>query len=518
MRSMAEVIWQSIQETLRAFSTPERPVYLVGGAVRDLLLGKAPHDLDFVLPGPTRKLADELACRMNGALYVLDEERDTTRVVLSQGSSARILVDFASLRGADLDTDLRGRDFTINAMAYDLAQPNHLIDPTGGLADLQNKILRACSSHSLGNDPVRVLRAVRLALALGCRIEHETLQQMRSSAPLLLRVSAERQRDELFKIFDGAQVALAMRILEQVGALQVILPELEALQSVTQSAPHIYDVWEHTLRVVDYLEQILRPLTGAYDESTVRDLTVGSAVLWLGRFRQQLASHFQTSLINDRTPRALLFLAALYHDVSKPETRVEMPDGRIRFLNHPELGAGIAAHRGRALALSVVEVERLKKVVEHHMRVHHLADGLHRDAAGRGAEHISRRSIYRYFRDTGEAGVDLCLLSLADTRGTYGMTLPQPVWEAELQACRMLLEAYWEKSDEVVSPVRYLSGNDLIKAFDLTPGPLVGRLLDAIREAQAAGEINDREEALLFAREWLAQNAAAEYNRQEGKD
>ena len=193
----------------------------------------------------------------------------------------------------------------------------------------------------------------------------------------------------------------------------------------------------------------------------------------------------------------------------------------MRFLGHDDLGAQIAADRGRALALSAAEVSRLEKIVKAHMRVHFLANTMGPMKAG-GFTHevpegdrLSRRSIYRFFKSTGDAGVDICLLSLADLRGTYETALPQALWKAELETCRALLEAYWEKSEEVVSPPRYLSGHDVIEAFGLRPGRVVGHLLADIREAQAIGEIHNREEALAFASRWIEQHIGSEETSQD---
>ena len=299
----------------------------------------------------------------------------------------------------------------------------------------------------------------------------------------------------------------------------MVLPELQSLKGVTQSAPHTQDVWEHTLSTVKYLEQLYPALVGKYNESKVADLTVGSAVLWLGRYRDQMEEHFGRRLVPDRSMRSLLFFAALYHDIAKPDTRVETKDGRIRFLDHPAQGAKVAALRARALALSAAEITRVEDIVEHHMRVHFLSDAqqtaaVHAAGADRG-EGPSRQAIYRYYKDTGDAGIDIVLLALADMRGTYDLTLPQDTWEAELKTCRELLEAYWEKHEQVVSPSRFLSGDDLMEIFGLVPGRAVGNLLAAIREAQASGEIQDREEALAFARRWLDQHPANVRNFRE---
>lgn len=500
---MEDRIQQLILEHLRQIATPERPLFLVGGAVRDLLLQRPVHDLDVVVRGETRRLANDLACRMHGALYVMDEERDTTRVILGQNGQAQMVVDFASLRSPDLEGDLRSRDFTINAMAYDVHAPDRLIDPCGGLEDLREKRIRPCSPSSLSDDPLRVLRMVRQAIGLGFRIDPETMNLSRAAVSLLPRVSTERKRDELFRMLDGPRVALAVRLLDQVGALSDLLPELAALKEVTQTEPHILNAWDHTLSVTQHLEQLLAPLVGLYREETVTDLTTGSAVLWLGRFREQFAAHYRESFVNGRTPRALLFMAALYHDSGKPETTSISADGRLHFYQHDIAGANIAARRARALALSLSEIQRLERVVENHMRVHHLAKARLQYSSCAGEEKLSRRTVYRFFRDAREAGVDICLLSLADTRGTYGVTLPQEVWEAELEVCRELLESYWEKREDVVAPLRLVTGTELIHELNLKPGRVIGKLIDAIREGQAAGEIHTREGAFEFSRRWL---------------
>lgn len=487
--------FQQILDVVRACTAPSQPVYLVGGAVRDALMGRSPHDLDFVTPASTLPVARAVANALRAGLYVMDAERDITRVVLRNGSEGeRIFLDFSGLREADLESDLRARDFTINAMAFDVAAPERLIDPCGGVQDLRARLIRACSADSLSADPVRVLRGVRQAVGFRYRIDPQTKAWMQSAGRLLPSVSSERIRDELFRLLEGEQVALGLRLLDHFGVLPFVLPELEELKGVTQSAPHVLDVWNHTLSLLQHLEALLDPLVGAYREDTVRDLTVGSAVLWLGRFRESFAAHFAQQLAPGRALRGLLFLAALYHDIQKPATRSEQPSGKVQFLAHEARGAKVAAARARALVLSVAEIERLETIVAAHMRVHGLA------MLVRSGEQISRRAIYRFFQAAGAAGVDVCLLSLADTRATYGAALPADAWEAELVVCRTLLEAYWERPAEVVSPPRLVSGTDLMEQLSLPAGPMIGTILANIREAQAAGEVSSRDEALDCAR------------------
>lgn len=468
-------------------------LYMVGGGVRDLLLGQTSHDLDFVINGDVRPLARNVANALNGHFYMLDDDRNTARVIYYPGYKDRLILDFAVMRGSNLEEDLRTRDFTINAMAINVHDPQKLIDPLGGAKHLKDKVLCPCSASSFIDDPVRLMRAVRFAVQLNLKLDKEILSLMREAVTLLPCVSAERQRDELFRILDGNQIATAVRLLDKVGILSIVLPELTALKQVGQPLPHTLDVWEHTLAVVQALENLFGVLVGEYREES-NNLTMGTAVLRLGRFRHKLAEHFARRMVPERSRRGLLHLAALYHDAGKPVAVTDNDNGRRHFYRHERYSRSTIVERGKALALSAQEWEYLALVTYGHMRIHHLAEN---------ASPPTRRAIFRYFRATGEAGVDICLLSLADLLATYQTALPQDIWLTELDICRTLFEAWWDKKDEIVVPARLLNGDELMEAFSLQPGPLVGKLLMEIQEAQAAGEITNRQQALEFARNRL---------------
>ena len=476
---------------------PGQEIYLVGGAVRDMVLGRFSPDDDFDVPSNGISLARRVANTLKAAFMVLDSARDTGRVILTDPAGTRIFLDFASYRGSSLEEDLRARDFTMNAIAFN-PQDQTLFDPLNGASDLRSRLIRACSPTALSDDPVRILRAVRQAAAVGCKIQPETREAMKQAAHLLPHVSPERLRDELFKILEGPKPDASLRALEMLGVLPYLLPELPALKGVAQTSPHIHDVWEHTLSVLGHLEGILSSLAPDYNADHTNDLFTGLLTLRIGRFREQFATHFADSLNTDRSVRAALFFSALYHDVKKPATKSIDEEGRIRFFEHENKGAETAAERAEEFNLSNDEIERIRKIVQHHMRFHFFTSRM----ADENKE-PSRKAIYRFFRDTGEAGVDLVLLGLADLRGTYGSTLTQRTWAAALDVARILLENYWEKREETVAPPRLLDGNDLMRELNLSPGRLVGQLLEAIREGQATGRIGTREEAFAFAREQL---------------
>jgi putative nucleotidyltransferase with HDIG domain len=309
--------------------------------------------------------------------------------------------------------------------------------------------------------------------------------------PGLRSISPERQRDELLRIMNGPQPHTSIRALEMLGVLPYVLPELPDLFGVTQSAPHIKDVWNHTLDTLRLLEGVLNMLSTTHNPQGSGNLMLGQLSMRLGRFRTQINQHLDAEIVTDRPTKALLFWAALYHDVAKPQTRMVEETGRVRFFNHDEIGAEIITRRAEAFHLSKTEIQHLALIIRHHMRPSFLS---HAEGGP------SKRAIYRFFRDTGEAGVDICLLSLADVWATYGPTLPQERWERQIETVRSLLAAWWEKPEDTVAPLALITGKDLINDLKLTPGPVIGEILEAVREAQAVGEVKSRTEAVLFAK------------------
>jgi putative nucleotidyltransferase with HDIG domain len=485
-------------ERITSAMPSDLPIYLVGGAVRDALLGRTSFDLDFVTPGNALKIARKLADELGGAYFALDPQRNVARIILKPNEIGQkeltqtAKIDISKYQGQDLQADLRGRDFTINAMAVEVQRLESVVDPLNGAEDLIKKRLRACSAGSFTADPVRILRAVRFSADLKLRILPETLDLIREAAPLLPRVSAERLRDELFRILVLAHPSSSLRLLDMLGALEPVLPEVCLLKDVRQGSPHVMDAWEHTLDILNRMEGLLEVLSAQYNPDKAGNLSLGLTVLQLGRYRQQLAAHLDSALNPDRPHRGLIFLAGLYHDVGKRVTQSIDEEGAIRFINHGQVGSQLAEKRGQALKLSNLEVRRLVTIVNHHMRPSLLSH--HKEAP-------SRKAVYRFFRDTGVAGVDICLLSLADVLATYGPTLPQERWSRHLEVVRTLLGAWWEDKAEIVLPVALINGDELQKELALAPGPLIGYLLESIREAQVSGEVQDREQALSRARE-----------------
>lgn len=448
--------------------------YFVGGWVRDELLGRAvKRDLDLAVDGDAAELARAFADTIGGAFYLMDEENNVARVIIGD-----TYVDFAQLRGS-LRDDLATRDFTINAMARQLGS-NELFDPFHGQKHLALKQICAVTDEAFQRDPVRLLRAIRFAGELNFTIGAHTEKLMRRDAHLLAFASMERARDEFLKILALPNPTMWLRRMDDWGLLAVCLPEVHALKGVTQYAPHEFDVFEHTLRTLDELVAI--QANGYTDVAN-------------GEFVAELQTHFAQIVSADHDRGTLLRLAALLHDIGKPPTRSVDENGAIHFYDHDTRGAAMTGALLRGLRLSNAEIEIITAIVQHHLR----PTLLEHEAR------VSNRAVYRFFRDAGDAGVDVCALALADRRGTYAQA--DAATETRLRVvCAHLLEHYFRARERVITPPALIDGRTLMHELNLPAGPRVGELLEAIREAQAEGEVRTREEAIAFARALLTKD------------
>ena len=483
---------KNLLEHIRQFATPGLPVYLVGGAVRDQLMGLESRDLDFVVKEEAISLGRRVADATGGAFYVLDAERGTARVLVNIDDE-NLTLDFANFRGDNLEEDLCQRDFTANALALDLDNLEKIIDPLNGRRDIGLKIIRACSIASFKDDPVRILRAVRFSFQLGFTIDSATERELRLSVPLLANSTIERQRDELFYILGGPKPSLAIAILENYDILPSLLPELVPLVHFPQSSHHAHDAWEHTLAVMDYCEQILDSIL-QHSKKEIRNDCLKSAAEELQPFHSNLTKYFDESMNPMRSFRSIFMFAALYHDVGKPATRME--DGKgIHFFDHEIVGAEMTRDRVRTLALSNEEVQFIENVIHNHMCIHPLVK----------AENLDfRKAAYHYFLAAGKVGVADCLFSLADLLSTYEERMEATRWEAGTQMCIRLLDAWFNHYSEYIKPPVIINGDDLQSRFKLKPGPLIGSLLAKLEEAQAVGKVKSLEEGQKFIQSILS--------------
>ena len=454
--------------------------HVVGGAVRDRLLGRDSLDLDVTVSVPAEPLASQLADALGARFVPIDAARGHFRLVPRKIASGDPRWVDMSAHGDDLIADLQRRDFTVDAVAVPVAVwmtaeiASAAIDPLGGIDDLKRRIIRHTSAGSIPADPLRALRGVRLAALLGFGIDPATEQAIRASAPGLGEISPARVRDELFAVFTAPDAMAAMRMMDRLGLLEAVLPEVVQGRGVTQPAEHYWDVFTHNLETVGAVSRLL-------DDRLRRAEPVLEHVPW----REGLGEHFGQVVADGQKRSTLLKFAALVHDVAKPEMKTVEPGGRIRFIGHDERGSEVVARMLRRLRCSRRTIAHVSTMVKKHMRPGQLSD--------RGSP-PSTRAIFRYYRDLGDIAIDTLYLSLADYLAARGPRLDAADWRSYCEMVGDILgRGFDERPDS--KPSLLLNGNDIQRLFHLPPGPEIGRLLNLLHEAEASGRVHNRTEA-----------------------
>ncbi len=448
--------------------------YVVGGAVRDTLMGRDPRaDLDLAVRGDGFAIARDLADALSpGASFVpLDRNRGTGRVVLTGGEG--VTIDVSSFKGRDIDEDLRRRDFTINAIAVkisDVLQSGLTVmaDPLGGNTDIRERRIRTCSNDAFRDDPVRILRAFRFSSSLGFVVTPETAALMSRSVESIVNAASERIRDEFVAILSCNSSAAALREMDRHGVLDVIFPELRPMKRCGQNDYHHLDVWGHTLEAIERLEWIM---------SRKREL--------LGVTAESVTPYLTDEPVPGRPRAALLKLVMLFHDSGKPDTRTVDAAGKIRFFGHEKVSRSIFLNAGRRMKLANREMEIVGRLIEGHMRAIILT-----------GDSVSKRAIHRLWRRFGIDLVGLLLVFLADLSAARGPARPMGEDARALQRTRDVLE--WFVAIQTRRPP-LVNGHDLMSAFGITPGPYLGRLLKHLAELQDHNDITTKEQALFVA-------------------
>jgi poly(A) polymerase len=446
-----------------------RDAWIVGGAVRDRLLGRATTDLDLALPADPEDAARALARATAGAAFRLSGEFGAWRVV---GPGHAWHVDLVILRDGDIDADLAARDFTVNAMAEPLAG-GELLDPHGGRAHLEARRLRMVGPGALDDDPLRALRAVRIAIDLDLTIEPETAAAIGRAAPGLERVAAERVFGELKRVISSPAVRTGLQLMDAHGLTAQVLPELLALRGVEQNEFHHLDVYDHTLAVLDQVVAIERdPLAAGF-----------------GEHADAVGALLREPLADELTRGSAMRFAALLHDAAKPATLTRLPNGRLGFPGHDRAGADIARTVLRRLRGSEKLVDHVAALCLHHLRVGFLVH----------ERPLDRRGIWRYLEATHPYAPEVTVFTVADRLATRGRNA-EPAIAAHLELARELLGPAFARRIEGRRPP-LVRGDELARELGLTPGPRLGELLAQLEEDRFAGAIATREDAIARARE-----------------
>jgi putative nucleotidyltransferase with HDIG domain len=465
-----EQISAALEKWFGAGSTREQPLYLVGGTVRDLLLGQSPHDLDLVCRN-AREIASDIARRNHASLVFMEKKPGEPCYRVIDRTCPDAFIDLAEMRGRDIHEDLYHRDFTINAMALEIRDGGaygDLIDMLHGAEDIRMNVVRMVSDRALVSDPLRILRAVRHAATLHFSIEEATLSEMKNRAGLLRGVSAERVWAELLLILETDRSAYYFRKMDELGILEVLFPEIMPMKACTQNGYHHKDVWEHSLLVMENVEHILSDLAGFFGDvsSSVADyLAAGTS--------------------------SLVKLASLLHDVGKPDTKGVRPDSRITFRRHHKVGADIAQAVCERLRMPNRSRDLVVRIVREHLRPLVLSSFRTESSA-----------LLRWFGKMRDDAVPVLVLGMADVMSSLGPESGAEYREQVITWIQESMLAYFGSIRQRIASPLLITGDDLI-AMGMKPGIALGKLISRLRFAQDSGKINSREEALCAAREMI---------------
>jgi len=466
--------------------------YIVGGFLRDTLLCRQTDDIDIALEADALTVAPDLAVHLGGKFVPLDKLNGVGRIILPQPNCAerQWQLDLSTIEGG-IVKDLGRRDFTIDSMAINIddiiknTEVYPVIDPFNGVNDLQHKKIRATGESVFEDDALRLLRGARLAAELGFKIIPGTEALIRQNSNLIATVAGERLREELLRLLALSNSGRFILYLDKLGLIQSLMPELHLTKGVEQPKEHQWDVFNHSVKTMDAVDFILGQGDWRYAKKEALECIPWST---------ELDDYFAEKVSGGSDRRLLLKMAALLHDIAKPQTKMINERGRIRFYHHPKQGAPIAADILERLRFSTRETKLVTAVVRHHLRPVQI---------NRDGEPPTRRAIYRYYRDTGDAAVDTLFFSLADHLAARGKDLDMDNWRWHTATVEYILAQRCAREDATAGAA-IINGYDIINSFGLKPGPEVGRLLEAVKEAHACGEITTRDEALAYAQSLLS--------------
>lgn len=440
--------------------------FITGGSIRDILLGRVPIDYDITVTGDPKEFAEKMAASASGHIVEIGKPGQSIIRVLT----ADHIFDITSLRGISIEEDLAKRDFTINAMAYEVPS-GKIIDHFGGRRDLANKKIRLVSEDIFTRDPIRLLRAFRMGAWLDFEIESQTQTTIRRHAALIRRTAGERIRTELFQIFTRPNSHHFVEKMDGTELLTAIFPEIDSLKGCIQNRHHLYDVFEHTLRAYFHLENILNDP---------------------GKFIPETASEL-TRFMDDDIP-ALLKCSILLHDIGKPSVKTKENSGESHFYGHARKSADMAMVIGQRLKLSNRERQFVDVIIRNHIKPLFLF-------ISHTKKSLTKRALTRFFIKYGDNTPYLLLHAIADIMAKNDPM--DSINEEFLSFIRENLGNFFYKYNPKRKEPPLINGDDLIGEFGLTPSPLFKKILHLVEEAQLTNKATSRSDAIELVKDFL---------------
>lgn len=452
--------YKRLFDAIRKVVPPSMKIYLVGGAVRDILLGRKIRDFDFSTEGLVRPIGKHIANELGGAYYVLDDEREMVRVIIDDEQMGQFDIDIAQFSGDVIEEDLHARDFTMNAMAIEISETPVFVDPLHGWEDLQQKLLRMCSPDSLNNDPMRALRAIRMSLEFDITMDDELLGAMRDVPSRLSDSSMERYRDEMFKIIRLYQNGKAFRLYESFGFIDHLLPDWKTSDALVDTE------W------IENTDRFALLLTVKKEPAEPLDDFAAFAVSRLGNYREALRAFFDKTIALYHNRRMLSVFAAIVRTLTADKKIAEKWCSRLAF-SSSEMNFVVSA------------------VTSFHYLNANIETASYNDV-----------DIYRYFHQFREGGIAGLILYLSSEYVKQNVPHAYKDWCEKVVLVQDFVSAYFTRYIEIIDPKPLLSGHDIQEILNVPAGPMIGFVKNALIEAQIRSSVQTVREAESFVRQY----------------
>lgn len=440
-------------------------IYLVGGSVRDALLGKHSYDRDLIVMDEDAKdFSLKVAEFFNGVFIPLDEENNIYRVVLEDKIN---YLDITNPVGGTIETDIMRRDLTVNAIVADVRTGEIPDCCADFVQDLNLKLLKGVREENFTDDPLRLLRIFRFHATLGFEIAPELLKIAHKYVDLIDKPAKERVEYELMKLFDGKYAHLALVKMDEVGILEKIFPFVSELKQVPPNLHHHLDLFNHCIETVRHVGII-------YENSN-----------------EQVREHMEQIDFGGFSRIAHLRLAAFLHDLGKFSTwTIEEDTGRHRFIKHEDVGAKMCVPLLRGLCFSNKQIEYIAYIIKKHMY----------PTAVVSAPELNEKVMMRYVRKSEDNAIDTILIAQADRLSARGPEITDEIVEENISALNSLLTFYLGVKDHLEPLPKLLDGNEVMQILNIKPSPELGRIMSALSEAQINGDILTKEDAVNFVK------------------
>ena len=448
---------------------PDNKIFVVGGTVRDFLLGKKSYDKDLIICGmEAKEFAEKLHKIFESAYVPLDEENKIYRIVLhkSADNEPQNMIDVTNPIGDSIEQDLRRRDLTINAIAVDI-HTGEVLDLFGGISDLQNKLLNYIEEINFVDDPLRLLRVYRFQATLGFELTPETLNAVCKYTDLIQKSAKERINYELMKLFNGDFTEKALLNMNKTWFLEKIFPVVKELKQVPPNTHHHLDLFHHSVETVKQI-QIL------YEQAD-----------------EQVKAHLNKVDFGGFPRLAHLKLAGFLHDIGKFSTwTIDQDTGRHRFIKHDDVGAKLAKPLLKKLCFSNKQIDYISDLIKNHIYPAQLMT----------SADVNEKAMTRYLRKLGDNVVDNIILAKADRLSARGEAITEEMVEQNINGLNKLLDFYFVSLETLAPLPKLIDGHDVMQILNIKPSPLLGEILNALHEKQLDGEINTKDEAIKFVK------------------